>query len=82
MSFTDTITIKILKDPKSIPPYAKMAYYLKPLTYNSSISGYLTRQYPKPWTVVDATNKVLGTFTDEEILVEKTNTPDSFSGGV
>ena len=64
MSFTDTITIKILKDPKSIPPYAKMAYYLKPLTYNSSIYGYLTRQYPKPWTVVDATNKVLGTFTD------------------
>jgi hypothetical protein len=53
-----------------------MAYYLKPLTYNSQVSGYLIRQYPNPWTVVDTTNKVLGKFTDKEILVDKTNTPD------
>lgn len=53
-----------------------MAYYLKPLTYNSQVAGYLIRQYPKPWTVVDTTNKVLGSFTDTEILVDKTNTPD------
>eukprot|EP00804_Cyclotella_cryptica_P018937 CCRYP_006443-RA/>CCRYP_006443-RA protein AED:0.40 eAED:0.40 QI:133/1/1/1/1/1/2/344/285 len=67
----------LFKDPKSIPPYAKMAYYLKPLTYNSQIAGYLIRTYPQPWKVVDVvTNKVLGTFSDAEILVEKTNTPD------
>lgn len=53
-----------------------MAYYLKPLTYNSQIAGYLTRQYPKDWTVIGTTNKVLGSFTDKEILVDKTNTPD------
>lgn len=53
-----------------------MAYYLKPLTYNSQIAGYLIRQYPQPWTVLDTTNKVLGSFTDNEILVDKTNTPD------
>jgi len=53
-----------------------MAYYLKPLTYNSQIAGYLIRQYPNAWTVFDTTNQVLGSFTDGEILVDKTNTPD------
>lgn len=68
--------IKSMQDPKSIPPYAKMAYYFKPLTYNSQIAGYLIRQHPNNWTVFDITNKKLGSFKDEEILVEKTNTPD------
>jgi hypothetical protein len=54
-----------------------MAYFLKPLTYNSQIAGYLIRSYPSLWTVLDAQSKaVLGSFTDEEILVDRTNTPD------
>ena len=54
-----------------------MAYYLKPLTYNSQIAGYLIRSYPGPWTVVDASGKtVLATYRDDEILVPQTNTPD------
>ncbi|KAL7512328.1 hypothetical protein ACHAXN_009266 [Cyclotella atomus] len=74
--FKTVIVNGLFKDPKSIPPFATMAYYLKTLTYNSQVSGYLIRQYPNPWTVVDTTNKVLGKFTDKEILVDKTNTPD------
>lgn len=56
-----------------------MAYYLKPLTNNSQIAGFLIRRFPSKWIVVDASskrNKLLGEFTDEEILVSKTNTPD------
>ena len=60
-----------------------MAYFLKPLTYNSQIAGYLTRTYPDPWTVVEAptsqkagASSVLETFVDTEILVPGTNTPD------
>jgi len=64
-----------------------MAYYLKPLTYNSQIAGYLIRSYPGPWTVLGAaasTNSksgaeamtVLETYSDAEILVPQTNTPD------
>lgn len=54
-----------------------MAYYLKPLTYNSQVVGYLVRIFPGPWTVLSARDAtVLGTFTDDEILVENTNTPD------
>ena len=54
-----------------------MAYFLKPLTYNSQIAGYLIRSWPGPWTVVDAaTGKTLATFSDAEILVPQTNTPD------
>lgn len=54
-----------------------MAYYLKPLTYNSQIAGYLIRAYPGPWTVLDATGTaVLETYSDAEILVPQTNTPD------
>jgi len=65
------------KDQKSVPEDATMAYYLKPLTYNSQVAGFLIRSYPSNWTVLDAqTKKVLGSFTDGEILVPKTNTPD------
>jgi Domain of unknown function (DUF1995) len=66
------------KDPKSVSGDATMAYFLKPLTYNSNIAGYLVRSYPGPWTVVDASAKaaVLGTFSDSDILVSGTNTPD------
>jgi hypothetical protein len=66
------------KDPKSVSGDATMAYFLKPLTYNSKLAGYLIRSYPGPWTVVDVSAKaaVLGTFYDSEILVSGTNTPD------
>jgi hypothetical protein len=54
-----------------------MAYYLKPLTYNSRVAGYLIRSYPSSWTVLDSFSKeVLATFTDNDILVKGTNTPD------
>jgi hypothetical protein len=77
----------LAKDPKSVSGAATMAYFLKPLTYNSCIAGYLIRSYPGPWTVVEsvggsgttaATAKTirLQTFTDAEILVPGTNTPD------
>ena len=59
-----------------------MAYYSKPLTYNSQIAGYLIRAYPSPWTTIDATTEqVLWTASDEEILVRGTNTPDLRSSG-
>lgn len=59
-----------------------MAYFLKPLTYNSQVAGYLTRCYPGKWTTIDAvSNQVLGTFDDDEILVGKTNTPDLRESG-
>ena len=65
------------KDTKSVKQGATMAFYLKPLTYNSQVAGYLVREYPNQWTALDSvTNSVLGTFTDEDILVRKTNTPD------
>jgi hypothetical protein len=65
------------KDPKSISPRATMAYFLKPLTYNSQIVGYLTRTYPGQWTTVDGlTQSILSSVTDEDILVRNTNTPD------
>lgn len=67
----------IPKDAKSISEKATMAYFLKPLTYNSQVAGYLIRQYPGKWTTIDATSKeVLGTLNDSEILVRGTNTPD------
>mmetsp|Transcript_21363 Transcript_21363/g.50585 ORF Transcript_21363/g.50585 Transcript_21363/m.50585 type:complete len:301 (+) Transcript_21363:51-953(+) len=70
------------KDPRSVPGDATMAYFLKPLTYNSQIAGYLIRSYPSDWSVLDATSKaVLGTFSDQEILVPKTNTPDLRASG-
>ena len=59
-----------------------MAYYSKPLTYNSQVAGFLIRSYPSLWTVLDAQSKaVLGSFTDGEILVDKTNTPDLRESG-
>jgi hypothetical protein len=53
-----------------------MAYYLKPITYNSQIAGYLIRSYPGQWTVLTPTNKLLASYTDDNILVSGTNTPD------
>jgi hypothetical protein len=65
------------QDQKSIPGTATMAYYLKPLTYNSRVAGYLIRSYPSSWTVLDSFSKeVLATFSDSDILVKGTNTPD------
>jgi hypothetical protein len=59
-----------------------MAYFLKPLTYNSQIAGYLIRCYPGKWATIDATSKeVLATFDDDEILVGNTNTPDLRESG-
>ena len=59
-----------------------MAYFLKPLTYNSQVAGYLIRCYPGKWTTIDAVSKqVLGAFDDDEILVGKTNTPDLRESG-
>ncbi len=59
-----------------------MAYFLKPLTYNSQIAGYLIRSYPSLWTVLDAeTKQVLGSFSDNDILVSGTNTPDLREAG-
>ncbi|KAL7555322.1 hypothetical protein ACHAWF_019008 [Thalassiosira exigua] len=70
------------QDQRSVPPSATMAYYLKPLTYNSQVAGFLIRSYPSSWTVLDAqTNAVLGSFSDEEILVDRTNTPDLRESG-
>lgn len=67
----------LAKDQESVSGKATMAYFLKPLTYNSQVVGYLTRQYPQKWTVVDAvTQKALGSFMDDEILFGDSNTPD------
>ena len=64
------------KDARSVPGNATTGYFLKPLTYNSSVAGFLIRQYPSRWTVLDASKRELGSFSDEEILVPTTNTPD------
>ena len=65
------------KDANSVPERATMAYFLKPLTYNSQVVGYLTRAFPSPWTTIDvASKKVLWSVDDKEILVKGTNTPD------
>lgn len=70
------------KDPKSVPGSATMAYYLKPLTYNSMVAGYLIRSYPAKWAIIDTvTKKVLASYSDEEILVKGTNTPDLRNSG-
>lgn len=67
---------------KSVPDTATMGYYLKPLTYNSQVAGYLIRSYPSDWTVLDAVSKeVLGLFSDQEIRVKNTNTPDLRQSG-
>ena len=76
------------KGPNSISGLATMSYYLKPLTYNSQIAGYLIRSYPSLWTVLDSSGgggvkaaKVLTTYTDKDILVQGTNTPDLRASG-
>lgn len=54
-----------------------MAYYLKPLTYNSQVVGYLGRQYPTDWVTVDGlSQQVLASYSDAQILFGQTNTPD------
>lgn len=59
-----------------------MGYFLKPLTYNSQVVGFLTRSYPGKWTTLDAmTKEVLATFNDDTILVRGTNTPDLRESG-
>ncbi len=59
-----------------------MAYFLKPLTYNSQIAGFLIRIFPNDWLVCDAVSKeILGTFSDDEIRVKNTNTPDLRASG-
>lgn len=59
-----------------------MGYFLKPLTYNSQVVGYLTRCYPGKWATIDMVSKeVLGTFDDSSILVRGTNTPDLRESG-
>jgi len=70
------------KDPRSIPGEATMAYFLKPLTYNSQVAGYLIREWPNAWSTVDATTKaVLQQSDDATILVSGTNTPDLRESG-
>ena len=61
---------------------ATMAYFLKPLTYNSQVVGFLTRNYPGKWSTIDSFSKqILKTYTDDEILVRNTNTPDLRESG-
>lgn len=63
----------LLQDQKSVPGSATMAYFVKPLTYNSQVAGYLIRSYPSSWTVLDAQTKaVLGSFTGENRLLVDT----------
>jgi len=70
------------KDPKSVSEKATFAYHQKPLTYNSQVVGYLMRSYPGDWQVIDvATRKALKSFSDTDILVRKTNTPDLRESG-
>jgi len=70
------------KNPDSVSKLATMSYYYKPLTYNSQLAGYVIRSYPSLWTVLDATTqKVLQTYSDEEILFLNSNTPDLRSSG-
>jgi hypothetical protein len=65
------------KDKSSVSGDATMGYYWKPLTYNSQVAGVLTRCYPNPWKVFDAASqKILAEFSDAQILVPETNTPD------
>ena len=56
--------------------YHPIQHFLKPLTYESQVAGYLIR------SVLDSQNKaVLGAFTDAQILVDRTNTPDLRESG-
>eukprot|EP00980_Cylindrotheca_fusiformis_P007523 scaffold1561_cov129-Cylindrotheca_fusiformis.AAC.15 len=67
----------VAKGQKSIGNRATMAYFLKPLTYNSQVVGYLVRNYPNDWATIDLiSNQVLQSYKDSEILFGDTNTPD------
>ncbi|CAJ1909458.1 unnamed protein product [Cylindrotheca closterium] len=67
----------LAKSAKSVSGSATMAYYLKPLTYNSQVVGYLCRNYPNDWATVDLLSKqVLKSYKDEEILFGDSNAPD------
>jgi hypothetical protein len=74
----------LAKDQSSVSDRATMAYYNKPLTYNSQVVGYLIRTYPGPWcTIFSASGNtvLLATRSDDEILVRGTNTPDLRESG-
>lgn len=59
-----------------------MAHYLKPLTYNSQVAGYMIRSYPGDWTAIDVvTKKALGSFSDAGVLFGDSNTPDLRAAG-
>jgi len=48
-----------------------MLYFLKPLTHNSQISGFLLRSFPSPYTVVDPSGCTLKVYErEEEVLVK------------
>lgn len=65
-----------------MPERATMAYFLKPLTYNSQVVGFLQRTYPGAWLTIDGTTKqILNSKDDSEILVQFTNTPDLRDSG-
>ena len=66
----------LAKSPKSVTDAALNAFYLKPLTYNSCVVGFLYRAYPSPWRAVDDEGRVLREFEDGQIRVKGTSTPD------
>jgi len=51
----------------------EMAYYLKPMTFNSQVNGYVTRQLPGAWMVLSGTD-------GSRVAMDVTfvQTPDSF----
>ena len=72
----------LAKDQESVPGTATMAYYLKPLTYNSQVAGYLVRTYPQPWTALDAvTNQALGS-CKSNALSKHISTPNATPSAV
>jgi len=77
-SKTKTLLINgFAKNDKSVSGEAVMAYFLKPLTYNSQVIAYLLRKWPGNWQTIDAnTKKLLLESDDRTILVPGTNTPD------
>jgi len=75
--FSVVIVNGFIKDQKSINAAATMAYFLKPLTYNSQVAGYLVRKYPNDWATIDLiSKKVLASYKDDQILFQQTNSPD------
>ena len=77
------VSVKLVQSAKSVSGLATMAFYQKPLTYNSQVVGYLQRNYPKDWATIDLLSKqVLKSYSDDEILFGNTNTPDLRGPGV